>query len=152
MTLIADRTNLLSLNASIEAARAGEHGRGFAVVAEEIRALADRAATASGDIAKIVRGLQGVAREATGSTGEGVRIADEGAALAGDAERALGTILRGIEEVGHTVREVSRANGEQLLGTLDSSTRANRATVLAGTRLRIEDVDAARNRCTVSLL
>ncbi len=38
---IADKVNLLSLNAAIEAARAGEYGRGFAVVADEISKLAD---------------------------------------------------------------------------------------------------------------
>jgi len=38
---IADRTKLLSMNASIEAARAGEFGRGFAVVATEVRSLSE---------------------------------------------------------------------------------------------------------------
>jgi len=38
---IADRTKLLSMNASIEAARAGELGKGFAVVASEVRKLSE---------------------------------------------------------------------------------------------------------------
>jgi hypothetical protein len=39
----------------------------------------------------------------------------------------------------------------QVLGTLQSVDRELRVKVVAGSRLRVESVDAARNRCTVSL-
>ena len=51
---IAQRTNLLSLNASIEAARAGDAGKGFSVVANSIRDLAAQSIASSNEIFKII--------------------------------------------------------------------------------------------------
>ncbi len=52
---IANKTKLLSLNASIEAARAGEAGRGFAVVADEIRQLSEQSSQGAESIRRVAQ-------------------------------------------------------------------------------------------------
>ena len=66
-----------------------------------------------------------------------------GEATAVSSFDANGQGLIAIDVDGHMV---------QVLGTLRPEDRVYRAKVPAGTKLRVEDVDAARNRCTVSLL
>jgi methyl-accepting chemotaxis protein len=111
--LIAERTNLLSLNASIEAARAGDAGRGFAVVAEEIRNLADRSAKATADIAAIIKALQEVAQDAVAVSTEGLRVIDETQAKAEEGGKGLRTILSGVNEATQVVTLIARAADEQ---------------------------------------
>jgi methyl-accepting chemotaxis protein len=66
ITDLADRTNILAINASIEAARAGSVGKGFRIIANEVRSLA----TQTGDFAKSIEGsiddFQSVERDIEG--------------------------------------------------------------------------------------
>ena len=54
MDEVAQKTELLSLNASIEATRAGEMGKGFALVANEIRSMAENSKQSSQEMGRIV--------------------------------------------------------------------------------------------------
>jgi methyl-accepting chemotaxis protein len=128
---IAEKTHMLSLNASIEAAKAGAAGKGFSVVAQEIRKLADLTRTVSDSVGATIRdtnrGIEkGVGRIKGLGTGfseivtrsEEIRtmIAENAKALE-DVNRAhtriqdgiagVDTLIRSILEVSHDMRAMT---------------------------------------------
>ena len=101
---IAFQTNILALNAAVEAARAGEQGRGFAVVAGEVRALAQRSATAAREIKTLI--TESVDR---------VRVGSE---LVDAAGTTMNDVVESIRKVESIVAEISDASAQQSEGVL----------------------------------
>ncbi|NMM31835.1 MAG: methyl-accepting chemotaxis protein [Cellulomonas sp.] len=121
ITAIAEQTNLLALNATIEAARAGEAGKGFAVVAGEVKELAGRTRSATGEIAAMIEAIQ------SDST---------------DAGAAVDNILRLIDEIGAQQSTVAGAVEEQSAVAAEMS--ANVAGVAQAAAFAASSVDGLR--------
>jgi methyl-accepting chemotaxis protein len=99
---ISFQTNILALNAAVEAARAGEQGRGFAVVASEVRSLAQRAATAAGEIKLLIN--------------DSVDKIEDGSKLVLDAGHTMEEIVTSIRTVTQMIADISIASDEQSTG------------------------------------
>jgi len=109
ITSIAQKTDLLALNATVEAARAGEVGAGFAVVANEVKELAKQTATATEDISRKIEAIQSDAKSAVAAIGSI-------SGVIGQLNDISGTIATAVEEQSATTSEMSRNISEAARG------------------------------------
>ena len=143
---IADKTSLLSLNASIEAAKAGESGRGFAVVATEIGNLANTSADAVSHIKSLIDEINILVGNTIKQAGESVKNIKHSNILVGDALKTFDSIFDNIDKVSALVSKMMEKvekvdDVATSVASISEEQAASSQEILAASEVMVQQVD-----------
>ncbi|HQR40396.1 MAG TPA: ABC transporter substrate-binding protein, partial [Blastocatellia bacterium] len=110
---IAERTNLLALNAAVLAVQAGPHGRGFRIVADEIKELSERTAASTREISSLIQSVQSDVYAATERVAFVDVLAEKGVDQAYSAAACLDEINDNTVRASHKIRGIAESTSVQ---------------------------------------
>jgi ABC-type transporter Mla subunit MlaD len=128
---IAEKTDILSINAAIEAAKAGESGRGFAVVAQEIRKLADNTKKASDEIINLSHQGQQISEIAKEKLSQLIPELTKSTKMILDIVGATNEQKQGIEQINDSVVQLSNETNKNSSAAEEMSASAKELSELA---------------------
>jgi methyl-accepting chemotaxis protein len=114
---VADKSDLLALNAELEGTKAGEVGRNFSLVAAEMRRLAENVLESTKEIEGLIEEIRDATQAAVTATAAGVQATDGGAALSASVSDSLRTIVDLAGRTSDAVRAISLSTQQQQTGT-----------------------------------
>jgi methyl-accepting chemotaxis protein len=132
---IADKSDLLALNAALEGIKAGEAGRGFSLVAIQMQRFAENVLTS-------VRGIKDLTDTITQTTQATVKATDESKRLAADATQSARQISAIIEEQKAGTEQISTAMND--VAQIAHETAEGSKMVVASTRELVHLSDQLR--------
>jgi uncharacterized phage infection (PIP) family protein YhgE len=141
---IADRSDLLALNASLEGLRAGEAGKGFTLVAAEMRRLAENIKGSVADIKELLSDIRESALSSVLAIEEGTRLSERTTDSALKITLITQQQQSGTEQVTQSMEELSHLINQGLAGT-------RQVTMAAGDLARLsEDLRGSMDRFIVT--
>lgn len=121
---IADKSDLLALNAALEGTKAGEVGRGFSLVAAEMRRLSEHVMDSVRDIRKLVADMHQASHASVLATEEGIKLARETAAAAAKISDAVTRQREGTSQVKTAIVDIVSAVNDSISSSGDTTRSA----------------------------
>ncbi|HZN91984.1 MAG TPA: methyl-accepting chemotaxis protein [Myxococcales bacterium] len=114
---VADKSDLLAVNAELEGTKAGRVGRGFSLVAAEMRRLSENVIHSTEEISRLIQEIRDATNAAVMATEAGLKATDAGAQSADRVLESLRQILGQATRTSEAVRSISLATQQQQSGT-----------------------------------
>jgi methyl-accepting chemotaxis protein len=122
---VADRTDLLALNAALEGTKAGEAGRGFTLVAAEMRRLAESVMESVAGIRRLMNDMRAASQLAVEAGQEGVALSEETTRSARDIALVTQQQRKATEQVGHSMDDMAATVSEAMANTRRTASTAS---------------------------